>query len=117
MRPDWGGAMMSDTPSTFYWRRSEEETLRREYPHGGAKRVARLLSNRSPEAIRARASQLGILRAPRWSPEEVATLCRTYPTEGAKRTARLLPGRGVGAVRVKAQQMGLAKLASLAGAR
>lgn len=42
------------------WMRSEIETLRREYPAGGYKRVGQLLPHRSLDAIRMRASSLGI---------------------------------------------------------
>lgn len=42
------------------WMRSEIETLRREYPVGGGKRVAQLLSHRSLDTIRMRASALRI---------------------------------------------------------
>ena len=42
------------------WMRSEIETLRREYPTGGYKRVGQLLPHRSLDTIRMRASALGI---------------------------------------------------------
>lgn len=42
------------------WMLSEIETLRREYPAGGYKRVAQLLPHRSLDTIRMRASALGI---------------------------------------------------------
>lgn len=42
------------------WTPEEVETLRREYPRGGYKRVARLLTHRSLDTIRMRASALGI---------------------------------------------------------
>ncbi|WP_157081356.1 hypothetical protein [Sphingomonas koreensis] len=42
------------------WMRSEIETLRRAYPAGGYKRVGQLLPHRSLDAIRMRASALGI---------------------------------------------------------
>ncbi|HEY0624646.1 hypothetical protein [Sphingomonas sp.] len=53
---------MSDTISPFFWRRAEIETVRREYPIGGAKHVAALLPNRSPSAIHCRAEKLGLRR-------------------------------------------------------
>ncbi|WP_337846887.1 SANT/Myb-like DNA-binding domain-containing protein [Sphingomonas sp.] len=46
------------------WTPEEIATLRREYPRGGYKRVARLLTHRSLDTIRMRASALGV-RAPR----------------------------------------------------
>lgn len=44
------------------WMRSELETVRREYPNGGAKRVALFLPHRSLIAIYGRANALGLRR-------------------------------------------------------
>lgn len=107
---------MTDIIHSHFWRRSEEETLRREYPLGGAKRVARQLTNRTMNAIYERAAQLGLQREARWTPDELAVLCRAYPKLGARGTARLLPGRSVKAVLGKAQRMGLPCPSSLTGA-
>ena len=85
--------MTTDTIHSHFWRRSEEETLRREYPKGGASRVARLLTNRTMNAIYDRAAQLGLRREARWTPDELAVLCRAYPKLRGCVTARLFPGR------------------------
>lgn len=44
------------------WMRSEIEIVRREYPAGGAKRVAKQLPHRSLVSIYGRASALGLKR-------------------------------------------------------
>lgn len=44
------------------WMRSELETVRSEYPTGGAKRVAAFLPRRSLVAIYGRANALGLRR-------------------------------------------------------
>ncbi len=108
--------MTTDTIHSHFWRRSEEETLRREYPKGGASRVARLLTNRTLNAIYDRAAQLGLRREARWTRDELAVLCRAYPKLGGCGTARLLPGRTTKAVHSKAQRMGLPCPGSLTGA-
>ncbi|WP_439571206.1 hypothetical protein [Sphingomonas sp.] len=107
---------MTDIIHSHFWRRSEEETLRREYPKGGASRMARLLTNRTMNAIYDRAAQLGLRREARWTPDELAVLCRAYPKLGGGGTARLLPGRTTKAVHSKAQRMGLPCPGSLTGA-
>lgn len=99
--------MTTDTIHSHFWRRSEEEVLRREYPKGGASRVARLLNNRTLNAIYDRAAQLGLRREARWTPDELAVLCRAYPKLGGGGTARLLTGRTTKAVHSKAQRMAL----------
>lgn len=98
---------MSASLSPHYWRRSEVETLRREYPRGGSKRVARLLPHRTPGAIKMRAAALGLRSGVHWSAEEFATLRAEYPRLGLERMPDLLPGRSRDAIKHKVGLLGL----------
>lgn len=53
---------MNSAISPFFWRRAEIETVRREYPRGGAKHIANLLEGRTPTAIYGCAAKLGLKR-------------------------------------------------------
>lgn len=53
---------MTDVVSQRFWRRSEIQLVREQYPIGGAKHVAALLPHRTPIAIYRRAEKLGLRR-------------------------------------------------------
>jgi hypothetical protein len=98
---------MSTALSPHFWRRSEVETLRREYPRGGSKRVASLLPHRTPGAIKMRAAALGLKSGFYWTADEVARLQAEYPRLGLDRMPDLLPGRSRDAIKHKVDLLGL----------
>ena len=96
------------------WTEEELNILREYYPKGGVKLVKEKGINRSSEAIKVRASQMGLnlkdsvidrLRS-KWSEQELQILEEYYPDEGLDVVLRL-KGRSERAIQVKASQIGL----------
>ena len=96
------------------WTDEELNILREYYPKGGVKLVKEKGVDRSSEAIKVRASQMGLnfrdgvidrLRS-KWSKSELKILVDYYPDEGLDVVSRL-KNRSERAIQVKASQMGL----------
>ena len=92
------------------WTGAEDLRLLREYPLVGMHEMATRLG-RTPQAVRARASQIGVaVRKRRWTPKEDDILKKAWagpPGGAAKRAARLLPHRALDSINKRANVLGL----------
>jgi hypothetical protein len=101
------------------WSEAEEEAVAREFPSHGQdwEGWAEILPGRTPGAIKARASALGVglERGPvPWTEAEDETLIRHYPAHGSRWAgwATCLPGRSASAIAVRASKFSLVSWSS-----
>ena len=89
------------------WTSSEDATLRDGYANGlTCDEIGRALTRRTPTAVAARASRLGLATyARRWSPEDDRQLSRLLPLVAVDEVARAL-GRTPEAIRRRARKLG-----------
>ena len=92
------------------WTSSEDATLRDGYANGlTCDEIGRALTRRTPTAVAARASRLGLATyARRWSPEDDRQLSRLLPLVAVDEVARAL-GRTPEAIRRRARKLGVTK--------
>lgn len=92
------------------WTEEELALLAARYPDEGAKALARLIG-RTPEAVKYRATILGIGRRGRawWTGRELALLGRLYPTASRGEIAAALPRHKWTAIRAAAGRIDVAK--------
>jgi hypothetical protein len=100
-------------PRRRRWTESEDATLRDGYADGlTCAEIARLLTQRTPTAVAARAHKLGLASyARRWSAEDDARLSHARPHQTIDDIARVL-GRTPEAIRRRASKLGLEMNAS-----
>lgn len=92
-------------PRADPWKTTEVAVLRDHYPRLGAFACVGLLPGRNLDAIRQKASRLGLLHCPAWTDAEVEQLRKWRKTMTVKQCARMLPHRTYDAVRHRAHQI------------
>lgn len=93
------------------WTEYEDEVLRNNYPTIGGEGCAKILTNRTPKACKARANKLGIYTNDsnnqfNWTDESIQILKQYYPIEGVKVLNRL-PELNLVTLRNKVYALGL----------
>lgn len=89
------------------WTKDELQILQKHYPLDGPSKTKELLPNRTIEAVRRMAANLGIKNTARyWSEEELSILKKYYPIEDTKAFIRL-PNRCKSECLDKAHELGL----------
>lgn len=100
----------SDTPEVLSrdwarWTNKEIQVILDHYQRIGPTECQKMLPGRGLDAIRQRASRLGVVRFPAWTPEEDAKLAEWRKRLSVKACARLMPNRTYDAVRHRSEHL------------
>lgn len=93
----------------YAWTDKENSTLRQFFPHSSYEEIARVLPNRTANAVKEQAYRMGLRKqvpAQEWTPDEIETVRKYVGRTTVKKISNLV-NRTPGAVYAKARKMGL----------